>query len=175
MTLEDAVAFEDALPLALEPLVQPPAAPLQELWRDTSLKALQAVALLDERHAPVEGHGTVEAELDRLHRKLDLLIEFCALLVRQSLGAAAPRALRVCATGLRVLGALPGDPAGPVLVRLGLHAASPQPFTWPAEAHHQDGVLTLRFQPLPEALARAFERYVFTRHRRAVAGSRQLS
>jgi len=142
-------------------------------WAEQNLRMLTALVALGER-AIVEPETPGAAEFERLHLKVDLVIELLAALLRASGRADAPAALRVSADGLSWPLAT-GAPAIGTAVDVGvqLHPCAPAPLQWRGEViGHDDGELQLRFAPMPEALACALERHVFMQHRRSVAGAR---
>lgn len=170
--MEPVLGFEGRLPLQLQSLAQHPTPAELDAWREHSLRALHAMALLEERSTPLENGPDVEME--RVHQKLDLLLTLVSQLLQPGIGDGRVQALRLTAEGV-VLEA--PDPAAPaeslLLVTLGLHPRAPLPLRWPARSMGvSNGQLRLRFLPMSEGLQTALERYVFTHHRRSVAGSR---
>lgn len=173
--LDDWLGYRDCLPLKVEALPQP-AAPAQiERWHDRNLRTLHAVAVLDERHQYPDGGGsTIEDEVGRLHQKLDVALDLLAAVLRASRGDAPEIPLRLSREGLCwPAGDHPPPSGATVLIQLDLHGCAPAPFVWPAEVIGvHEGEVCARFARMSEALGAALERFVFTRHRRSVAGSR---
>lgn len=170
--MEPVLGFEGRLPLQLQPLAAPPSPAELDAWREHSLRALHAMALLEERSTPLESGP--EAEMERVHQKLDLLLTLVSQLLQPGIGDGQVRPLRLTAEGLSLEAPEPLPPAEALLlVTLGLHARAPLPLRWPARSLGlKDGRLRLQFLPMSEGLQTALERFVFTHHRRSVAGSR---
>ncbi|MES0874083.1 PilZ domain-containing protein [Sinimarinibacterium thermocellulolyticum] len=170
--LDHWLGYRDCLPLVLSPLPELCAAQL-ERWHDQNLRMLQAIAVLDEHHAAVEGGGALEAEIARLHQKLDVALELLGAVLRAGRRDAPPVAVRLSREGLSWPATLPTPPAPRLLVELGLHPLAPSPLCWPVVpiGTHENEVCA-RFEDMSESLGAALERHVFTRHRRSVAGAR---
>lgn len=170
--MEALLGFEGRLPLQLQPLAMHPTPAELDAWREHSLRALHAMALLEERNTPLESGA--DAEMERVHQKLDLLLTLVSQLLQPETGEAPVRGLRLTAEGLTLDRPDDAPPAESlVLVSLGLHARAPLPLRWPARSlGEMNGRLRLRFLPMSEGLQTALERFVFTHHRRSIAGSR---
>ena len=171
----DAPSYEAALPLVWTPLDQPVGNLRRSQLNDDNLRVLAAVALLDETRAagssPDDGNA-LDAEVARLHQKLNLVIDLLGFLVARQGGEVEPARVRLSWQGVVFAGPQGLGEAG--LISLGLHRSVPQAFTWPARIGHLDGEERhARFEPFGDALQAAIERHVFLRHRRAVAGSRR--
>lgn len=177
------------MPLPLDALAAAPAAvqvlPLH--WQagaafgsfeaTAALRVLATVAALEERPPAVSEEGGVEAEVARLHQKLQVLMEMVGSLLRAQQSLPESRPVRLVAGGLRW-----SDGQRPVgdhgIVELWLHPACPEPLRLPAQLlmiqPEGEGVrIDAAFEPLPEALADALEKHVFLRHRRELAEARQ--
>lgn len=171
----DAPSYEAALSLRWTPMAQPIGALRRNQLADDNQRVLAAVSLLDESRAsgssPDDGNA-LDAEVARLHQKLNLVIDLLGFLVaRQDEGDAAAR-VRLSWQGVVFAGSCPLGEHG--LISLGLHRSVPQAFVWPARIVHVDGEERhARFEPFGDVLQAALERHVFLRHRRAVAGSRR--
>jgi len=171
----DAPSYEAALPLVWTPLAQPIGALRRSQLNDDNLRVLAAVALLDETRAngsgPDDGNA-LDAEVARLHQKLNLVIDLLGFLVARQGGEGEPSRVRLSWQGVVFAGDRRLGEQG--LVALSLHRSVPQTFTWPARIAHIDGEERhARFEGFGDALQSAIERHVFLRHRRAVAGSRR--
>jgi hypothetical protein len=165
-----ALGYHDVLPFAWRP-----AAAQEPLsgWAEQNLRVLTAIAALGERSL-IDAEAPGAAEFERLHRKVDLLIELLGALLRRTQDEVLMVPLRLSAEGLAWPAGAELPPIGSrISVRVDLHACAPMPWQWTGEivAHHNDN-LHLRFAPMPEALASALERHVFTQHRRSVADAR---
>ncbi len=171
--LDHWLGYRDCLPLALTPLAPPSEAQL-ERWHDQNLRTLQAISVLDERHQTVDGGGALEAEVERLHQKLDVVLELLGAVLRAGREPAPATPIRISREGL----AWPADERSPtpetmLLATLSLHPSAPMPFVWPLSVIGlHEGEVCARFAEMSEALGAALERFVFTRHRRSVAGAR---
>lgn len=171
----DAPSYEAALPLVWTPLAQPVGTLRRGQLNDDNLRVLAAVALLDETRAtgagPDDGNA-LDAEVARLHQKLNLVIDLLGFLVARQGDGGEPSRVRLSWQGVGFAGVPPMGELG--LISLGLHRSVPQPFVWPARIERIDGEeRQARFEPFGDALQAALERHVFLRHRRAVAGSRR--
>ncbi|HEX4894712.1 MAG TPA: PilZ domain-containing protein [Solimonas sp.] len=167
------LAYRDQLPFAwtLLPVEAPSVAPQVQ---EHNLRILGAVALLDERPVPAENEGPLQAEVERLQLKLDVVMELLGALLRHLQPLPPARPLRLSREGL----CWPEEPGAPapgqqIQIVLHLHACAPGPLQLRAEVlEPQEGETRVRFQDLGEACTQALERHVFTRHRRSVAGAR---
>lgn len=164
------LGYRDVLPFAWRP-----AAPEEPLngWAEQNLRMLTAIAALGER-AMVDAEAPGAAEFERLHRKVDLVIELLGALLRRAQHEATPTPLRISSEGLSwPAGADAPAPGSRISVRIDLHACTPAPWQWTGEiVATGDGETHLQFAAMPEPLASALERHVFTQHRRSVADAR---
>ncbi|WP_028081956.1 PilZ domain-containing protein [Solimonas soli] len=165
-----ALAYRETLPLAWRPAIADtlPAAVVEQ-----DLRVLAAIAALAER-TRVEPDAPGAAEFERLHHKVDLMIELLGALLRSMQGLPDAVPLQLSGGGLRWTpdGAVP-PPGTLVDVSVYLHPAAPAPLRWLGDmVAGEAGAAELRWRPMPEALLSALEQYVFIRHRRSVAGAR---
>lgn len=172
--LDQWLGYRDCLPLSAAPLAAPPSAAEMEHWHDQNLRTLHAIAVLDDRHQRNDGGTPLEVEVERLHQKLDVVLELLGAVLQSSRPRGPAVALRLTREGVSWPAPESPPPVGEtVLVALDLHACAPAPLCWPAEILGvHEGELCARFLPMSEALGAALERFVFTRHRRSVAGAR---
>lgn len=173
--LDDWLGYRDCLPLAIEQLAQAVAPAQLERWHDQNLRTLHAVAVLDERHQYADSGGnSLEDEVERLHQKVDVMLDLLAAVLRASRTDTHEVPVRLSREGLCWPAGESPLPAGTALViRLGLHGCAPSPFVWPAQVIGvHEGEICARFAGMSDALRAAVERFVFTRHRRSVAGTR---
>ena len=173
-SIADGLSYTTRLSVSWSPLAALPDATTLELHHDDNLRTLAAVALLNEQRGTAvagEDSNTLEAEVARLHQKLNLLADVMATLVGQIMPGAPAVPAQLSAQGLRWQAA---EASGLGLLSLRLHHGVPQPFVWPATctASH-DGWQEARFEPMSEACQAALERHVFMHHRRAVAVQRR--
>ncbi|NGY04290.1 PilZ domain-containing protein [Solimonas terrae] len=163
------LGYRDTLPFDWRPAE----GALPRVWAEQNLRMLTALVTLGERTL-VEPETPGAAEFERLHHKVDLVIELLGALLRSTRSSAPPVPLRISAEAL----AWPLDDDAPAIgsvldVSVQLHPCTPLPLQWRGEVvAHRDGELRLRFAAMPESLACALERHVFMHHRRSVAGAR---
>lgn len=170
--LDHWLGYRDCLPLALTPLADVPVAQLEH-WHDQNLRTLQAIAVLDERHVGSDGGGALEAEIERLHQKLDVALELLGAVLRAGRSEAPAAAVRLSREGLSWPAEWLSPAPARLLVELGLHPCASAPLCWPVQVIGvHEGEVCARFDEMSEALGAALERFVFTRHRRSVAGAR---
>ncbi len=171
--LDHWLGYRDCLPLSLTPL---PVASLAQLehWHDQNLRTLQAIAVLDERHAGTETGGALEAEVERLHQKVDVVLELLGAVLRAGRSEVPETPVRVSREGLSWPLTVLAAPSGTsLLASLSLHPCAPAALCWPVTViGEHEGETCARFEDMSEALGAALERFVFTRHRRSVAGAR---
>ncbi|SFF33484.1 Atypical PilZ domain-containing protein, cyclic di-GMP receptor [Fontimonas thermophila] len=172
--LDQWLGYRDCLPLTLEPLVEPPGTAQLAHWHEQNLRTLHVIAILDERHQRGEPGGAIESEIERLHQKLDVVLELLGAVVRARRGDLPTRPVRLSREGL----SWPVAPDSPApgtqwLASLDLHGSAPAPLCWPVQILGvHEGEVCARFVAMTDALGAAIERLVFTRHRRSVAGAR---
>ncbi|WP_169577463.1 PilZ domain-containing protein [Sinimarinibacterium sp. CAU 1509] len=173
--LDQWLSYRDRVPLEVTALSSIPAADELHQWHDADLRVLAAVATLDEAYARADAGGSGDdAEIDRLHQKIDLVLDLLATLVRGLRSHAAEVPVLLSKEGLAWPQSWLDLAVGSwVRVELELHPSAPQRLVWAAEVvAHQDGEVCAKFLTPPEALDAALERYVFRRHRRSVAEAR---
>lgn len=168
----DRVYYSDCLPLAWLPDGTDPRPNTQLM--DDAQRLLSTCAMLEEtRHRNEDSNG-VEAEIERLQQKLNLVLEMVGALVVAQQARPAPVPVSLSSEGLLWLGDAANLNTGSSgLVCLHLHRALVQPLVLPATiVHAGGGEISARFQRLNPACQSELERHVFLRHRRAIAGSR---
>lgn len=172
--LDQWLGYRDLLPLKVDALSAEPTAAALEHWHDQNLRTLHAIAVLDERHRGGESGGALEAEVERLHQKIDVVLELLGAVLRAGRAGAASTPLRLSREGLSWPADERSPPAGSlVLAAVELHACAPFALCWPAESLGiHDGEVCARFREMSEAMGAALEKLVFTRHRRSVASLR---
>ncbi|MGB1562265.1 MAG: PilZ domain-containing protein [Sinimarinibacterium flocculans] len=170
--LDHWLGYRDCLPLAFTPLTQASVAQLEH-WHDQNLRALHAIAVLDERHVGSETGGALETEVERLHQKIDVVLELLGAVLRAGRSEAPAVPVRLSREGLSWPVGHPAPTDTRLLVELSLHPCAPAPLCWPVQLiGEHEGETCARFEDMSEALGAALERFVFTRHRRSVAGAR---
>lgn len=174
-TLETAPAAVRPLPLRW----CPETTEFDPLQQSEALRVLATVAVLEEHTRPqAEEAGGVEAEVARLHQKVQLLMEMVGSLIRAQLALPKAVPVRLTAAGLRWQTQTPPALGSLGMVELWLHPACPEPLRLPARVLAVGGEaqasVDAAFEGLPEALTAALEKLVFLRHRRELAEARQL-
>lgn len=176
--LQEWLACEDCLPLVLSALDVQPAPLLAGHWQAQNQRVLSGILVLEER-GTVPDSSADDAELQRVHQKLDLLLDlFGALLERSQLNTQEHTAecvsLSLSREGLVCpSGVCPFAVGQTVGIELRLHPGMPLPLRWFGEVIDvREGLTSVRFAPMSEGLVAALERLVFIRHRRSVANAR---
>lgn len=171
-SVSEVLGYQDRLPLSWRP-VSPEDPSHTELFEEAH-RVLAACAILEEARRRRDDEGSVEVELDRLHMKVNIVIDMLGSLI--AAGLPRPPALPVwmSAEGLLWLQTDESIIAGTEgLVSVHLHRSLPRPLVLPARIQHSGGgEISARFEHLTHACQSELERHVFLRHRRAVAGSR---
>lgn len=167
--LDGVLGYLDRIPLGWQPLAQAPGAAERAHWHDHNLRLLTASALLDERPRRAEPDEPVTVEIERLHHKMDMVLELLSTLLRQSVALPPVAAAWITPAGIRWQSGGAPPPGSLVLLEIHLHPGLPSPLRWPATVDASGDAL---FQPLGEACALEMERHVFVRHRRSVADAR---
>lgn len=171
----EGLSYRDRLPLRWVELATLPSGLEAERLAETNARLLTSVALLEEHFKSSDEPTASELELQRIHHKLNLLLE----LVGGFLNAQSPRpepvSLRLSWRG--VLWECTAEP--PAIGAVGLveiHPSRilPQALRWPARvvAVSAAGVAA-DFDTVPDFCQAALERHVFQHHRREIAEARQ--
>ncbi|GAB1596628.1 PilZ domain-containing protein [Lysobacter claricitrinus] len=174
----DAIASEDARPLALLP-------PLPETRQRAALARgealMRALAMVDDARPDETDEPGADPAIRRLEAKVDLLVGLVGALMQRDQPADPVRALDWSARGAAV--ALDADAALPtvgeaLVLRLQPSDTLPEALLLPAhvlaiEAVDGGNRAWLRFDPLPAGLEALLERHLFRLHRRAVAERRR--
>lgn len=167
--LDGVLGYLDRIPLGWRPLPAMPTAVEQLHWHDHNLRLLTAAALLDERPRRADPDEPVTAEIERLHHKMDLVLEMLSALLQQARPLPPVVAARITPAGIRWQSGEAPAAGSLVLLEVHLHPGLASPLLWPARV---DGSGDALFEPIGEACALEMERYVFVRHRRSVADAR---
>jgi len=171
--LETAPAAVQVLPLRWRPGM-----PFGSVAATEAQRVLAAIAALEDRPPATIEESGLEAEVARLHQKMQLLMEMVGGLLRAQQAVPPSLPVRMVAGGLRW-----SDREAPLgecgLVELWLHPACPEPLCLPVRLLRVEpepgGVrVDAAFEDLPESLALALEKHVFLHHRRELAEARQL-
>ena len=179
--LDQWLGYRDRMPFAQAPITAPPGWQL-ERWQEQNLRTLHTVSVLDERRHLTDPDDILEKEIERLHRKLDVVLELLGSLLQRQQTVLPLTPVRLSREGIAWPWSESDQPSPQqgalLLVQVGLHAGAPQPFVWPVQVigvQHDPAAgaeIYGRFWPMPEAQAAALERLIFTRHRRSVAVTR---
>ncbi len=169
----EGLSYQDRLPLSWMMLDAPLDTALLDSLNDDNVRVLNAEAVLQEnRRARSEESSPLEAEIDRLHLKINLLLDMVGGLASGQRPRPAPCDVRLSAFGLQWrCDRLPHGSRA--LLSLHLHRATATPLRLPAVIQTlDDGSVFARFEQLDESCHSALERHVFLHHRRAVAGAK---
>lgn len=171
--MNEVISYRDRLPLCWTPLAALPEGLEAERLAESNLRLLTAVALLAE-HAPSKDEPTpAEVEMQRLHQKLNLLLDLIGGFLTQQ--SPRPPALPLRLSWRGVVWSGGGAAEGSVgMLELYLSAVLPQPLRLPARiVSAGESETSAEFGPMPEFCQTALERHVFQQHRREVAETRQ--
>ncbi|MBB6094211.1 hypothetical protein HNQ60_003092 [Povalibacter uvarum] len=177
IVLYEELAYEDVVPVAWRSLPEPFNPAVVGSYADRNLRALQALAALEE-------HGQVEKPDDSPHAadiaRLDLKVNLLLDMVGQLLVASHPRP-RTTSIRFNALGAVwEGNPPIPVLGNQGVLEvylrdciAEPLRLVGRIASISPEGRIKARFIPPGEHIADLLEKLAFRKHRRQVAGAKQ--
>jgi hypothetical protein len=167
------VSCDDCVPLAWRVR----ATPLTE----GELYRLQEQTLRSLRAEPSDAAEQKEPEMQRMHEKLDALMEAVGRLL--SIHQPAPVARNVKLSRRGVAWFMPAQEAAPSpgeigVLELHLYPRLLQPLLLPARvtsvvSSAGESRVEMSFEPICELVESAIERHVFRRHRRAIAESRK--
>jgi hypothetical protein len=176
IVLYEELAYEDVVPVAWRSLPEPFNPAVVGSYADRNLRALQALAALEE-------HGQVEKPDDSPHAadiaRLDLKVNLLLDMVGQLLVASHPRP-RPTSIRFNALGAVwEGNPPMPVLGNQGVLEvylrdciADPLRLVGRIASISPEGRIKARFIPPGEHIADLLEKLAFRKHRRQVAGAK---
>jgi len=170
--MDQVISYRDRLPLRWTPLAALPEGLEAERLAESNLRLLGTVAMLAE-HAPAKDDPTpAELEMQRMHLKLNLLLELVGSFLTLQSARPEPLALRLSWRGVSWAGGgAEQDAAG--MVEIHLSPALPQPLRLPARIVAAGGDETVaEFATMPEFCQAALERHVFLHHRREIAETR---
>lgn len=169
-----ALTHTDRLSLTWQPLAQWPAGPEMAEANRNAIALLGLLGSLDESPPPIEDIPQLAAHLQRLDQKLDLVLELLGSLLAREQVLPTPVPVRLSARGV-AWSAAPVPAAGPGWLTLYLLPHLPKALELPARLSPLTGTgeVVAEFHGLDPALADALERFVFRRHRRAVALNRR--
>ncbi len=174
VVLYEELAFQDVLPVLWRPAQAAPGPQALASLSERNLQILQTwEALTDQSRVEPEENSPLSTELQRLDRKLTLLLD----LVGQILATNRPRPapVPVCFNALGAVWRAPEPPpaagaAGALEIYLHECVAQPLRFAGRVTEVTDAGSVTVRFLPLEDAVAALIAKVAFRRHRRQIAG-----
>ena len=184
----EGLSFEDQLPCAIEPRVEPPSLAERVRLNDRNFSLLKTHALEDyqRRDIDYELEG-IASEIERIDQKMNLITELLCDLLSAEAQIPAPRVLAISMAGLQLLPA-PGDAYHKgdwVILNLFLIQGVPRPLKFLATvvptsaaanlSGDAGGGLTFSFVDLSDGVSSMLGRLVFRHHRREVALTRAQS
>ncbi len=154
----------------------PSAADLQALQAD-NLEVLQAILVISQPpREPFATENEIQQELYRIESKIHVLATLVGQLLQADLPPATPVVLGHELVAWQAAGSTPamGEQG---LARVYLSPLYTRPVTFPltisgAGEGELSGLVVGRVEPLPEAVADAWDRLLFTLHRRQIASAR---
>ena len=178
VVLYEELAFQDVLPVAWRALAALPNADLAQSTAERNLQILHAWDAMQEHGPAVEKpdeNSPYSADLIRLERKINLLLDLVGQILSSNRPRPAPTAIRFNALGAAWRSAAPLPEAGAQgMLEVYLHESLAEPLRLPGRITSvtPDGVVKSRFVPLGEPVADLIEKLAFRRHRRQIAGTR---
>jgi hypothetical protein len=179
VVLYEELAYEDVVPLAWRRLPEPIDPAVVSSFTDRNLRVLQSLSALDE-HGPLEKgdeNAPHAADIMRLDLKMNLLLDMMGKLLASSHPRPRASAVRFNALGAVWQNAAPLPEVGNQGV-LELHLrdciAEPLRLVGRIASVTTDGRVKARFVPPPENIADLMEKLAFRRHRRQIAGAKQV-
>lgn len=170
----EGLSYRDRLPLRWVELAALPQGVEAERLAEANTRLLAATALLEEHLKPSDEPSPTELELQRIHHKLNLLLD----LVGSFLNAQSPRpaaiSLRLSWQGVSWTANGEKPAIGAVgLVEIYPSRILPHPLRWPVRIVAAADTVSADFDAMPDFCQAALERHVFQHHRREVAEARQ--
>ncbi|HXS22243.1 MAG TPA: PilZ domain-containing protein [Steroidobacteraceae bacterium] len=182
VVLYEELAFQDVLPVLWRGSAPPFDADSAAGLAERNLQVLQAWDAMEE-HGPVEKPAAADenspyaADLMRLERKMNLLLDLVGQILATNRPRPAPASVRFNALGAVWRGTHPLPEAGAQgVLEVYLHDCLAQPLRLPGRVTNvtPDGNVKARFLPLGETIADLIEKMAFRRHRRQIAGTRTV-
>lgn len=175
--LHDELAYQDVLPVAWKPLLEPLDSIAIASLTDRNVKTLQVCAAIEE-HGPVDKqdkNSPHAADLERIEVKMNLVLDLLGQILAASSPRPRPTSIRFNALGAvwRVSEPAP-QPGTQGILEIYLRDCLAQPLSLVARVVSvSDGLAKATVVPPGEATADLIEKLAFRRHRRQVAGVRQ--
>ena len=179
VVLYEELAFQGVLPVLWRASQGTLDADTSASLADRNQQVLQAWDALEE-HGPIEKpdeNSPYAADLMRLERKMNLLLDLVGQILATNRPRPAPAAVRFNALGAVWRGAPPLPETGAQgTLEVYLHECLAQPLRLPGRVTNvtPDGNVKARFLPLGESVADLIEKMAFRRHRRQIAGTRTV-
>jgi hypothetical protein len=178
VVLYEELAYEDVLPLTWRSLPEPYDPALIGSFADANLRLLQTLTALEEHtlEKPDE-NSPHQADLVRLDMKLNLLLDMVGQLVVANQPRPPLVRVRFNAMGAIWQGVRPFPDLGAQgVLEIYPRETLPQPLRMVAHIASvgPDGRIKARFVPPGEQVAALIEKFAFRRHRRQIAGVRQV-
>lgn len=174
VVLYEELAFQDVLPVLWRPAPGPPGPETLASLSERNLQILQTCeALTDQGWVELEDNSPLATELQRLDRKLTLLLELVGQILTTNRPRPAPVAVCFNAHGAAWRAAGPAPAVGTAgILEIYLHECVAQPLRFPSTVATATaaGDIKVRFLPLEDALAALIAKAAFRRHRRQIAG-----
>lgn len=174
VVLHEELAFQDVLPVLWRPA---PAQPRPEFLAGLSENNLQVLqsweALTDQSRIEPDENSPLSADLQRMDRKLTLLLDMVGqiLSTNRPRPAAVPVRFNALGAAWRAAGSAPAaDSTGILEIHLHEYVAQPLRFAGTVTGVTPSGDVTVRFLPLEDVVAALIAKVAFRRHRRQIAG-----
>jgi hypothetical protein len=181
IVIYDKLAYEDLLPIRWRPEPAAPSDVQAAHFAERNVRVLQACDALEEHgqldKKKADDDSPHSADLMRLDFKLNVLLDLVGQLLAQTQPRPEPTQIRFNAMGASWKSGENLSTGSHGVLELTLRDVIVQPLMLPAEivAGADAGFTRARFLALGEAVADHIEKLVFRRHRRKIAGARQLS
>ncbi|HEY6642628.1 PilZ domain-containing protein [Povalibacter sp.] len=176
IVLYEELAYEDVVPLAWRALPEPFDPAVVGSFADRNLRALQALAALDESGQLEKPDDSQHAaDIARLDLKVNLLLDMVGKLLVASQPRPRATSIRFNALGAVWQGVTPAPPLGNqgvLEVYLRDCIADPLRLVGRIASVAPDGRIKARFIPPGEHISDLLEKLAFRKHRRQVAGAR---
>jgi atypical PilZ domain-containing cyclic di-GMP receptor len=181
IVIYDKLAYEDLLPIRWRPAPTAPSDVQAAHFAERNVRVLQACDALEEHgqldKKKADDDSPHSADLMRLDFKLNVLLDLVGQLLAQTQPRPEPTQIRFNAMGASWKSGENLSTGSHGVLELTLRDVIVQPLMLPAEivSGADAGFVRARFLALGETVADHIEKLVFRRHRRKIAGARQLS
>jgi len=181
IVIYDKIAYEDLLPVRWRPEAAAPTDVQAASLAERNLRVLQACDALEEHgqldKKKADDDSPHSADLMRLDFKLNVLLDLVGQLLAQTQPHPQSTQIRFNAMGAVWKSGENLSTGSHGVLEITLRDVIVQPLMLPAEivTGADAGFVRARFLALGETVADHIEKLVFRRHRRKIAGARQLS